>query len=592
MSVRWNLDHILPRNEFSSLQQTIRDELEAFVALRPTLTPEMPTDDFVSVLAAEDRLSEHLYRLYDLPALMEAADVSDTEAKKMKSQALQLVVESEDATRFFSHWIQGLQVDGLKQLDNQNAERLFTASEKHRFLLTRARELAAHTLSEPEEKLASQKNANLKEALLDVRKITETAQEYQFQPESADEPVTIETQSELMQYVHHPKADHRKAAYEALFKEFTKNTDTYFSIFQGIQKDWDASARMRGYTAPVAMRNAANDLESDSVDLLLDICSSNASLFQRFFELKAKILDVKKLSRFDLYAPYPDTSDEAIPYEEAVKMVMDTFSAFHPPFAEKAQLIIDEGHVDSHPRKTKSSGAFCATVTPDITPYVMLNYTGKLRDVSVLAHELGHGVHSLYANKQSISGQHPTLPMAETASTFGELLVFDRLLEEYDDAAGAALLFDKLSDSYATIMRQAYFARFEILAHDAIQTGVSAEELSDLYFSTLEEQFGDSMSIDPIFRYEWVYIPHMVRTPFYVYAYAFGELLSLALYARYKEDGRDSIPVIEAILSAGRTEYPHELLKEHGISISDEGFWNASFALIEQWLETLSKSFT
>jgi oligoendopeptidase F len=231
------------------------------------------------------------------------------------------------------------------------------------------------------------------------------------------------------------------------------------------------------------------------------------------------------------------------------------------------------------------------TITPTITPYVLLNYTNKMRDVSTLAHELGHGVHSLYANKHSISTQHATLPLAETASTLGEMILFEKILSETKDPKlKKQLLSDKLADSYATVCRQNYIVKFEISAHDAIQKGIEENELSQMWLDNLKQQFGDSVEVDEMFRYEWAYIPHIIHTPFYCYAYNFGELLSMALYAKYKQEGESFVPKIEAILAAGGSQDPKEVLANVGIDMSSADFWQGSFELIRAWqkeLETL-----
>lgn len=240
------------------------------------------------------------------------------------------------------------------------------------------------------------------------------------------------------------------------------------------------------------------------------------------------------------------------------------------------------------PNKDKRGGAFCVTVAPEITPYVMLNFTGKSRDVSTLAHELGHGIHSLYANKHHPSSQQANLPLAETASTLAELILFEKVMEkETDKEIKKAWLSDKMADAYATICRQNYFIKFEIAAHKVIEEGISADDLSKLYFESLKEQFGNSVSIDPLFKYEWSYISHIFESPFYCYAYNFGELVSYALFANYKKDPRTWVKIIEKILEAGGSEEPQKILQSAKIDICSPKFWQDSFKIISAWEEKL-----
>jgi len=337
------------------------------------------------------------------------------------------------------------------------------------------------------------------------------------------------------------------------------------------------------------MRNFKNQVSDKSVEILMRVVAKNTGVFNDFFRYKAKKLGVEKLSRFDLYAPIDEAPQKEVGYNEAVKLTLETFKQFNSGFFERAKKIIEENHIDSHPKTNKRSGAFCATVGPAITPYVMLNHTGRFRDVSTLAHELGHGIHSLYANGHYPSSQHAGLPLAETASTFGEMILFEKMLEEIKEKRiRENLLFEKIADSYATIMRQTYFVDFEIKAHEAIQKGASADGLSDLWLHTLREQFGESVSVDNIFGDEWSYIPHIVESPFYCYAYSFGELLSYALFSRYKSEGVSFIPKIEKILAAGGSEDPRQILKETGFDIESEEFWQAGFELIKGWSKRLA----
>jgi oligoendopeptidase F len=324
------------------------------------------------------------------------------------------------------------------------------------------------------------------------------------------------------------------------------------------------------------------------VDTLLDVSRKNVGLFQRYFQLKARLLGVPRLRRYDIYAPVTKTSEKQYPFERAADLVLDSFSQFHPRFAELARRVFDENRLDSEVRKGKRSGAFCASYWPKATPYVLLNYQGQADDVATMAHELGHAIHSMLSSEHSIFTFFCSLPLAETASTFGEMMLVDRLLaEETDAGVRRDLLFRQMDDAYATIMRQAYFALFERKAHELVQQGAAVDELSNAYMENLKEQFGDAVEISDEFRWEWVSIPHIFQTPFYVYAYAFGQLLVFALYRQFKQEGEAFKPRYIKILAAGGAASPEQILKDAGIDMRSAAFWQGGFDVIKGLMDDL-----
>ncbi|MEE8523362.1 MAG: M3 family metallopeptidase, partial [Thermoanaerobaculia bacterium] len=320
---------------------------------------------------------------------------------------------------------------------------------------------------------------------------------------------------------------------------------------------------------------------------LLEVVHQNAPLFHRYFRLKGQWLGLERLRRYDLYAPLA-TSNRTVPYHQCVTSVLETFGNFDARFAELAEQVLRKNHVDSEIRKGKRGGAFCATVLPQLTPWVMINYAGRMREVATLAHELGHAVHSMLASDHSHLTQHSVLPLAETASVFAEMLMTQRLLaEETDPLARRELLAAAMDDVYAAIMRQTYFVRFENAAHQAILDNKSADHLHDLYLENLREQFGDSLDVTPEFRYEWLSIPHLFRTPFYCYAYSFGQLLVLALFRRYQEIGDAFKPGYFRMLAHGGSARPIEILREIDVDVTDPGFWQSGFDVVRDMLEEL-----
>ena len=277
-----------------------------------------------------------------------------------------------------------------------------------------------------------------------------------------------------------------------------------------------------------------------------------------------------------------------ISYENATKLVLNSLEKFSPKLSQYADRVFKENHIDSEVRLGKRDGAFCSTITPKITPYVLVNYTGRARDVFTLAHELGHSVHSQAASGQSILVSEAPLPLAETASTFSELLLYDNISDQMNDDEKIIVLSEKIDDLYATIMRQAFFTMFEMSAHKQIADGTTVEKLSKTYSANLKTQFGNSIDISDDFGIEWSCIPHFFHTPFYCYAYSFGNLLSLSLFQRYKKEGRDFEKTYVEILAAGGSKKPETLLSEYGIDISSPRFWQDGFDYVKTQVKELT----
>lgn len=582
----WNLDDIVRLDEFEALYKTARTEIAQFDENFAKMSPEMSTEDFAAFSFHHERCVEHLHRLSARPELMEAVDQKDSTALKLKNQVKDLEIFFSEKIQPVSLWLKGKQVGKKKVLDDKNAARLFSVNPDLEYVYNYSRKMGQYSLDEKSENIITAKDANGIRVITDLRDMIETEFVYEFKPKDGKSK-QITNNAELSSYTYSADPNEREAAFRARFDQYEENIDKFFVSYQAIVKDWGYEAKLRGFKRPISMRNMSNHIGDDVINTLIDVCAKNTDVFQNYFKFKAKELGMPLLTRFDLYAPLGETT-ETISYDEAVELVEKSFSKFSKGFAEKARQIIRENHVDSHPGSNKRGGAFCLTVAPSITPYVLLNYAGKMRDVSTLAHELGHGVHSMYANKHSISAQHANLPLAETASTFGEMILFENILNSTaNPETKKHLLSDKLADSYATICRQNFIVMFEIKAHEALSRGVEESELSNLWLENLKQQFGDSVMVDDMFRHEWAYIPHIFHMPFYCYSYNFGELLSMALYKRYKDQGSSFVAQIESILSAGGSQDPALVLSGVGIDMGSAEFWQGSFEILKQWMKTL-----
>ena len=588
---RWNLEDILPVDKFDEHYSLIERKLEQFPIMLANLSPSMSADEFRNIILYQEDLLQDLNHLGYLPHLMINVNVQDSNAREMFERYKQLGLLCEEKAINLEHWIKGKKVEGLDTLDNKNAQRLFSVIPDLEYNFHIARDNATYTLNQSEEMIISEKDSNGISVVNSLRDMIVNDFEYKFKPKEAKRSKIFKTGSDLDKYRTSVKPEERQASYQALFEPFKKNIEKLFVIYQAVCSDWDKETKSRGFATPISQRNLSNNVPDKAVSTLLEVCSANTNIFQDFFKYKAELLGMQKLRRYDIYAPISRVEAPKIPFNKGIEIVLNTINGFSGNFHEKAKRIIDDNHIDSHPRKGKNSGAFCATISPKVSPYILTNYDGTINSISTLAHELGHGIHSLFAENKPASVQQAGLALAETASTFSEMILFDRLFQEANNnQVRKEMLIDKISSSYATIMRQAYFIKFEQLAHEEIQKGTTAEKLSDIYFETLKEQFGNSLEIDSNFRYEWSYIPHIFHTPFYCYAYSFGEILSTSLYDRYKQEGKSFIPKIENILEAGGSQNPQKILEDVGVDIHSKDFWQGGFNQIREMqkqLETL-----
>ncbi len=579
----WDLSDLLPDTDEATIQErldALEADVQAFEQVREELSPDMDPDRLVEILRLYERIVEQLHILGGYASLWFSADTQSTRALTFRNRIQQLATQIQNRILFFSLWWKGLS-------DEEAARLLPTAPElaDYRHYLEDMRRFRPYTLDEQAERIINIKDANGIQGVLTLYTMLTNRLEF---PIEIDGEVRHLTRSELMGYVYSPNPDLRAAAYRSLYQVFGREAPVLSQIYVNRVRDWYAEqVELRGFASPIAVRNLYNDIPDRAVEVLLEVSRRHAPLFQRYFRLKAKWLGMEKLRRYDIYAPLA-ASERTIDYREAVRMVLETFEQFDARFAGLARRVFEERHIDSEVRKGKRGGAFCATLTPKHTPYVLVNYTGKVRDVATLAHELGHAIHSMMAEHHSILTQHPSLPLAETASVFAEMVMTDRLLaEEKDPLARRELLAGALDDIYATVMRQAYFVLFELAAHDAIQANRSPEELNALYMDNLREQFGDAVELSEEFQYEWVSIPHIYQTPFYCYAYSFGQLLVLSLYRRYQEEGEAFKPGYFKLLAYGGAARPQEILAEAGVDIEDPAFWEGGYRVIQDLIDAV-----
>ncbi len=562
------------------LLSQVEESVAAFESLREELSAQMDPAKLIGALQQYEEISTQVYRLLAYGSLWFSSDTQSPDALTYTNRMNQLYAEIENRLLFFSLWWKGL--------DDEQAEALLPDAAVHgdfRHFLQDMRLSKPFMLEEDSERIINLKNINGPNALVTIYSMLTNRLEFELE---VDGEVKRLTREEVMAHAYSSDPDMRAAAYQCLYKVYKEEAPILAQIYINLVRDYyNENVTLRSYDAPIAVRNLSNDIPYDAVRALLDVARRNAPLFQRYFSLKAKWLGVEKLRRYDIYAPLMESSRD-VAYDDAVELVLDTFTRFDLDFASKAQRVFDDNHVDSEVRKGKRAGAFCATVMPSITPYVLLNYTNKVRDVATIAHELGHAVHSMMAEDHSILTQHSSLPLAETASVFAEMVMNEQLLaEEKDPLVRREILASSVDDIYATVMRQAFFVIFEEDAHRAIQENASPLELDRLYQENLQEQFGDSVEVSDEFQYEWVSIPHIYHTPFYCYAYSFGQLLVLSLYRRYQQEGDAFKPGYLKMLARGGSARPQEILEEAGIDMTDPDFWQAGFDVIRDMIDEL-----
>ena len=588
---RWNISDLVKdpsSEEFSQFLRSVEEQLVQFEGSRQLLRPDISSEEFERLIHMLESISEKVSIASGYAYLSYYADTSSNEASALVTKMEKLASEISNRMLFFDLWFK-------KQIDHENANRLINAIPKeYQEHLRHKRLVAKYSLSEPEEKIISTLEVT---GILALTKIYDKMTSgFEFTMRLRHGRKTIEkkfdNKEKLVSLVRSPDGNRREAAYKSLLQVYKRNSGVLGEIYQNIIMQWrDEAILMRGYRSPISVRNIANNLDDATVEALLAACRHNVAMFHDYFIEKSKMIGMRKLHRYHLYAPISNKASDSkkFTYGKAVETVLDSFGDFDPQFRRLAERVFAKHHIDSEIRKAKRGGAFCYSVTPKLTPYVLLNFDGTSRDVSTLAHEFGHAIHSMLASDMPLMVFHAPLPLAETASVFAEMLLNEKMAEKMSKKERRILLAEQIDNLYATIIRQAYFTLFEIDAHKAIgENNATIDAVAKIYMDNLKEQFGTSITISPDFEWEWVYIPHFYHTPFYTYAYSFGNLLVLSLYGQYKLEGSSSfVPKYFKILSAGGSRKPEVILMEAGIDISRQEFWQQGFDYVQELIQQL-----
>lgn len=456
--------------------------------------------------------------------------------------------------------------------------------ENYRHFLARERAYKPHTLSEPEEKILAEKSNTSSRAF--SRLFDEVINNIEFKITLKGKKKKL-TESETLSLLYHPERKTRKAAHRGLTNGLKANSKVLSFIFNTLVNDHAINDRIRSFDEPMSSRHLSNEISSETVGSLVSTCVDNFDIVEKYYNLKRKLLGVKKLYDYDRYAPLTENTRH-FNYSKAKSIVLDSFNSFSPRMSQVAGHFFDKNWIDAELREGKRGGAFSSSTVPKVHPYVFMNYTGKIRDVMTLAHELGHGVHQYLSRKNGYFSCHTPLTTAETASVFAEMLVFENLKkQEKNKKLRLALLCGKLEDTFATVFRQVVLTNFEKELHFARRNEgeLSIERISKIWRETNSAMYGDAIDLTPEYDFWWLYIPHFIHSPFYCYAYSFGELLVLALYRNYLESGKSFVPKYIEMLSSGGSEAPDVLVSRVGADINDNKFWEGGVNIIRDMLD-------
>jgi oligoendopeptidase F len=576
LEAEWDLDPLVGGKGADGVEEMLEHASRRAAAFSERYAGQVATLDGDGLEEAMRELAEIedlVGRVGSYASLRFSTDTADPERGALLQRVQEGATEIETKLLFF--------VLEWAALDDQRAEELLSAPglDFCGHYLRSARRYRPHLLSEPEEKVLTEKSiaansswARLFGELLGALRVP-----------LEDEELTLDVALSRLQS---PERGVRKTAADAVSAALDPGLRTRAFIFNTLVYDKSVEDRLRSYPHWLASRNLNNEASDESVQALIEAVRGRYDIPQRWYSLKARLLGVDRLCDYDRAAPVL-AEDLTVSFGEARDLVLETYQAFSPVAGEVVRRFFDGRWIDGPPRPHKRGGAFCSYTVPSLHPYVLLNFTARRRDVLTMAHELGHGLHAALAQPQGIFHHSTPLTLAETASVFGETLVFERLLADVpDDEQRLGLLAERIDGAVATVFRQMAMNRFEHLVHTSRRREgeLSVDRLNELWVQTQAELFGDSIELSDGYKVWWSYIPHFINAPGYVYAYAYGQLLALSAYQRYREEGEGFVPRYIELLAAGGSRSPEELAAIVGIDLADPGFWDAGLRLIEEQL--------
>ena len=570
-NIIWNLDDLYrsPSDpQIDADTKLLREKVSAFSSFRGKVAGLGPQDLLQAIRGLEE-IDELAEKLHAYAYLNFSTQTQNRAASTFLQSRIEFYSEIRRDTLFFDlEWT---------RLEDSRAEELASdpALSKYRHHLILLRRYKPHLLSEPEERILADKEpagASAWSALFD-----KMLGRLKFGKKKR-------TESEVLSELYSPERQVRRRAAAELSKGLQPILPSLTHIFNTILLDKSIDDRLRQYPHWLSSRNLSNEADDAMVSAIVDAVSSRYDLVGRYYRLKQKLLGYDELFDYDRYAPVSVLAEAKVSWDEAKQIVLTSFADFSPQIAEIASLFFTRDWIHAPALPGKRSGAFGHPVVPAAHPFVFLNFTGARRDVMTLAHELGHGVHQYLARRQGLFNSRTPLTAAESASVFGEMVVFRSLLTmAASPAERLGLLCSKIEDIFATVFRQVAMNRFEDAVHNARRTHGELDEdfISSVWIETQRAMFGDSVRLLDHYRIWWSYIPHFVHSPGYVYAYAFGELLVMALYEQYLREGPDFVPRYLAFLESGGKAEPGELLRPFDVDLADPRFWDRGIRIIE-----------
>ena len=545
-------------------------------------SPKLAPGELFRAVGELESISEAVGRMLSFAQLLFSADTRCPETGAFRTMVQEKATEFHGKLVFF--YIEWISVPEKRAKKLMNHPRL----RGYRHFLERERRYKPHTLSEAEEKILREKSNTGGKAF--ARLFDEIVNNIEFGVR-IDGGTRKLSQSKTLSLLYDPDRKKRKAAARGLTKGLEENSRVLTYIFNTLVNDHSIDVRLRSYENPMEARHLGNEIPHETVETLLESCEANFETARRYYRLKRKLLGYHEFRDYDRYAPLGGKRAE-VPWNRAKKIVLDSFGAFSREMREVASMFFEKKWIDAELRDGKRGGAFSHGTVPSVHPYVLMNYTAKPRDVMVLAHELGHGVHQYLSRERGYFQAHTPLTTAETASVFAEMLVFHRMKEsEKKKEKRLVLVAEKVEDILATVFRQAVLTRFEQSLHrERRDSGeLATETISELWTEANAAMFGDSVELTGDYARWWLYIPHFIHSPFYCYAYSFGELLVLALYGVFTEKGDAFVPDYLELLRAGGSESPEKLISRVGVDINDPGFWQSGLDVVSSMVDEVEE---
>jgi oligoendopeptidase F len=574
--IKWNLSDLyngINDAELKEDQKKVHKKADAFAErYRGTLAGIDP-EDLKKALSKYEDILELIGKIRSYAHLLWSTDTNRPEYGKLMQQANELSSAIHQKLVFFD--VEWLQVDEERVEQLINSDKL----KPYRHYLKTSRRYKEHTLSEKEEQILSAKSVTGRSAWNRFFDESLGAARFELDGETL-------TQQEALSKLHNPDRDLRKRAHASLTDTFNDMSRTLTFVFNTILADKHTNDKLRDYSSWISARNLSNEIDDETVEILVNSVTDRYDLVQRFYRLKKNLLGYETLYDYDRYAPLLKNKKQ-VQWDEARETVLKSYGAFHPEMGNIAGKFFQHQWIDAAIRPGKRGGAYSAGTVPSVHPYVFMNYDGQIRDVQTLAHELGHGVHQYLSREQGVLQAGTPLTTAETASVFGEMLVFQNLMQQLNDPKEQlALLMGKIDDTIATVFRQVSMNRFENAIHTKRrQEGeLTTDEFSSAWRETQEAIYGEAVELTDSYNIWWSYIPHFLHTPGYVYAYAFGELLVLALYEEYRRESNGFSEKYVEMLKTGGADWPENIVAKVGLDITQADFWNKGLTAIEKMI--------